>query len=137
MEYIFKGMVVYNGGHYMTYIRNMKSKLVFAIDPLNMEREISRINGEICEETEWTLHNDCNVSNVSGNWKQIVQDCIQSRCQPTLLLYEKFSMDDNEFMKVAEKRLFEFDRYEVKKLLEKAGMADDSYGGMSKYEIEM
>ena len=27
MEYIFKGMVVYNGGHYMTYIRNIKSKL--------------------------------------------------------------------------------------------------------------
>ena len=78
------------------------------IDPSNADQEISQINTEISPETEWTLHNDSEVSNVTGNWHQIVQDCIQSRCQPTIILYEKFSIEDNDFMKVADKKLFEF-----------------------------
>jgi len=44
MKYLFKAMVVYNGGHYMTYVRNVKSKLVFVIDPDKMDRELNIIN---------------------------------------------------------------------------------------------
>ena len=69
MEYVFKGMVVYNGGHYMTYIRNLKTKLAFVIDYKEMDKEIYKIRRELSEETEWTLHNDCEVSSVTGNWK--------------------------------------------------------------------
>ena len=51
-----------------------------------------------------------------------------------MLLFEKLSQDDEEFVKVGGKT--KFDRFEVKKLLEKAGLADDAYGGAGRDEIE-
>jgi hypothetical protein len=92
---VLKGMVVYNGGHYMTYIRNLKTKIAFVIDARKEYTEMLQINGELSKDTEWTLYNDCTVSSVTGNWKEIVRACLSSRCQPTVLMYEKLGEDDH------------------------------------------
>ena len=95
------------------------------------------MNAEVSEDTEWTLFNDKYVSTVRGNWKDIVRDCVASRYQPTVLLYEQFSEEDTDFVGSPDKSLFKFSRPEVKELIEIASQVDDSLGDVNEDEIEM
>ena len=36
-EYVFKGVIAYSGAHYVSYIRMLKSKLDYVVDPSNMQ----------------------------------------------------------------------------------------------------
>lgn len=68
---------------------------------------------------------------MTGNWKDIVTDCVNSRFQPKVLLYEKFDEIDREedYCKQADKQLFSFKSYEIQELLEQANMADRMFEG--------
>jgi len=78
---------------------------------------LKQIDRELTKQTEWTLFDDRNVQHIAGNWKEIVNDCVTSRHQPTVILYEKFDEEDIEFCKQPDDRNFEFDRYKVRELL--------------------
>jgi hypothetical protein len=43
---------------------------------------------------EWSCYDDSEVSHVTGHWKSIVEDCVSSKSQPCILLYEKIVNED-------------------------------------------
>jgi len=91
-EYILKGVVTFSGSHYMVYLRNLKTKGAFLAET---ERELEKLRTEEgLPHNEWSVFDDANVKHMSGHWKNIVEDCVSSKSQPTILLYEKLTGED-------------------------------------------
>jgi hypothetical protein len=78
VSYILKGMVCFNGGHYVTYIHNILSKLDYVLDPINSNACFQQVNRELRPDTEWTLLDDRHVIQKAGGWKEILTECIIS-----------------------------------------------------------
>lgn len=136
-ELILRGLVAFSGDHYVCYTRAIKTKIDYL--GIESEKDYDRINREASEETEWTLFNDNQIIHITGNWKQIVEDCVSARHQPTALLYEKFSHEDQTcFLKAAppDPRLFQFDEFKIQQLMIEAQNADNDAGIFDDDEIE-
>ena len=53
---------------------------------------------------EWSVFDDSVVNHMPGNWKNIVEDCVSSKSQPTILLYEKLTQEDSEMCDSADEK---------------------------------
>lgn len=51
-----------------------------------------QLNQEV--KQEWTLFDDSNVVSM-GNWEKVMQYCIEFRCYPTVLFFEKLDQPYN------------------------------------------
>jgi len=57
------------------YTRSVKTKIEY----VGSEADHARIESEDTPESEWTLFNDDQVLRITGNIKQIVEDCVTAR----------------------------------------------------------
>ena len=60
-EFMFRGIVMYTGAHYVTYIRTIKSKMDYILDMSNPRADLDQIDRESTPELEWTLFDDGNI----------------------------------------------------------------------------
>lgn len=68
-------MICFVGAHYLIILRN----------PDLLQNKYSR--------DKWRLYNDTQIKNFR-DWSQVTKYCIESKCLPTVLLYENFDYLD-------------------------------------------
>jgi hypothetical protein len=55
------------------------TKLDYVVDPTNMRGDYDQIEKEVRKNTEWSMFDDNKIYSITGNWKEIVTDCINAR----------------------------------------------------------
>ena len=126
VTYFLKSIVCFNGGHYVTFVHNIKTKLDYVLDPSDAAADFRKVDRQLKPDTEWTLFDDSQVIQKPGGWKEIITDCVAQGFQPTVLLYEMILEDDKNLSQT--KGTFEFSNLELHKMLLKmktSGVDDD------------
>jgi hypothetical protein len=55
------------------------TKLDYVVDPTNMRGDYDQIEKEVKKNTEWSMFDDNKIYSITGNWKEIVTDCVNAR----------------------------------------------------------
>jgi hypothetical protein len=55
------------------------TKLDYVVDPTNMRGDYDQIEKEVRKNTEWSMFDDNKIYSITGNWKEIVTDCVNAR----------------------------------------------------------
>ena len=71
-SYNVKGFICYTSQHYMIFMRQ-------SVMGRMSKKKISF----------WKLYNDCSVSEYCMTWMQVVKYCVETKCIPTLIVFEQ------------------------------------------------
>ena len=83
-SYLFRGMVCYYGKHYISIFQDYSEN--YSNSSENHINSTSNLNSAI-HSGDFILFDDQNIRKI-GNWTNVKEECIKSRYQPVLLLYE-------------------------------------------------
>jgi uncharacterized membrane protein len=59
-----------------------------ATDYVNIQENLEKMRKEVTDQTEWTRFDDAIAESV-GVWEQVIYQCVELRCFPTVLYFER------------------------------------------------